>query len=107
MKNLGQMLKQAQELQTKMAEMQAKLEAQEIVGTAGGGMVRVVLSGKGALKGVSIDPELLKPEDAEIVQDLLVAAHADARERMEQAVQEQMQSLTGGLPLPPGFKLPF
>ena len=107
MKNLGQMLKQAQELQEKMGEMQARLEAQEIHGSAGAGMVTVTLSGKGALKAVKIDPELLKPEDVGIVQDLLVTAHADARARMEEVVQEQMQSLTGGLPLPPGFKLPF
>jgi DNA-binding YbaB/EbfC family protein len=107
MKNLGQMLKQAQELQEKMAEMQARLEEQEIVGSAGAGMVSVTLNGKGALKAVKIDPELLKPEDVGIVEDLLVTAHADARQRMEQVVADQMQSLTGGLPLPPGFKLPF
>lgn len=107
MKNLGQMLKQAQELQEKMAEMQARLEEQEISGSAGAGMVTVTLNGKGALKAVKIDPELLKPDDVGIVEDLLVTAHDDARQRMEQVVQEQMQSLTGGLPLPPGFKLPF
>lgn len=107
MKNLGQMLKQAQEMQAKMAEMQARLEEQEIEGAAGAGMVRVVLNGKGALKRVSIDPDLLKPDDAEIVQDLLVAAHADAREKLDRQMQEKMQELTGGLPLPPGFKMPF
>ncbi|MEQ9641911.1 MAG: YbaB/EbfC family nucleoid-associated protein [Alphaproteobacteria bacterium] len=107
MKNLGQMLKQAQEMQEKMAEMQARLEEKEISGTAGAGMVCVVLNGKGALKSVTIDPDLLKPEDAGIVQDLLVTAHADAKSKLEQAVQEQMQQLTGGLPLPPGFKMPF
>jgi DNA-binding YbaB/EbfC family protein len=107
MKNLGQMLKQAQELQEKMAAMQAKLEQAEIHGSAGGDMVRLTLNGKGELKAVAIDPGLLKPEEAEIVQDLLVAAHADARRRLESHVQEQMQALTGGLPLPPGFKLPF
>lgn len=107
MKNLGQMLKQAQEMQEKMAEMQARLEEQEIGGTAGAGMVQVVLNGKGALKSVTIDPDLLKPEDAEIVQDLLVTAHADAKAKLETHMQEQMQQLTGGLPLPPGFKMPF
>ena len=102
-KNFSSMLKQAQELQGRMAEMQAELERMEIEGTAGGGLVRVALSGKGDLKTVSIDPSLAKPEDVEIVEDLIVAAHAEAKRKLEAALQEKMKTLTGGLPLPPGL----
>lgn len=104
-KNFSSMLKQAQELQGRMAAMQAELERIEVEGAAGGGLVRVVLSGKGDLKTVSIDPSLAKPEDVEIVEDLIVAAHADAKRRLEAALQEKMKAVTGGLPLPPGFGL--
>ncbi|WP_428249476.1 YbaB/EbfC family nucleoid-associated protein [Ferrovibrio sp.] len=107
MKNLGQMLKQAQEMQGRMAEMQAELERREVSGFAGGGMVTLVLNGKGELRGVKIDPSLLVPAEAEVLEDLLKAAHADAKARVERETQEQMQKLTAGLPLPPGFKLPF
>ena len=101
------MLKQAQELQGRMSEMQAELERIEVEGSAGGGLVRVVLSGKGDLKKVGIDPslakDLAKPGDVEIVEDLLIAAHADAKRKLEAELQERMKSLTGGLPLPPGL----
>jgi DNA-binding YbaB/EbfC family protein len=107
MKNIGQMLKQAQELQTKMAEMQARLEEAEIAGVAGGGMVSCVLNGKGELKSVKIDPSLAKPEELEILEDLIVAAHGDAKRKLEAHVQEEMSKVTGGLQLPPGMKLPF
>ena len=107
MKNLGQMLKQAQEMQGRMAEMQERLAATELAGSAGGDMVRVVLNGRGELKRVSIDPSLMTADDRQIVEDLLVAAHADARSRLDGQMQDEMQKLTGGLPLPPGFKLPF
>ncbi|WP_298726288.1 YbaB/EbfC family nucleoid-associated protein [uncultured Ferrovibrio sp.] len=107
MKNLGQMLKQAQAMQQRMQEMQAELEAQEVQGSAGGGMVTVTLNGKSELKGVRIDPSLLKPEEAEVVEDLIKAAHADAKARVEREMAEKMQQLTAGLPLPPGMKLPF
>jgi DNA-binding YbaB/EbfC family protein len=99
------LMKQAAQMQTKMQELQAELDQTEVEGTAGGGMVTVVLSGKGDLKGVRIDPSLLKPGEKEIVEDLLVAAHADARRKAEAVVQDKMKSLTGGLPLPPGLKL--
>ena len=99
------LMKQAAQMQTKMQELQAELDQTEVEGTAGGGMVTVVLSGKGDLKGVKIDPSLLKPGEKEIVEDLLVAAHADARRKAEAVVQDKMKSLTGGLPLPPGLKL--
>ena len=99
------MMKQAAQLQSKMQEMQAELDQIEVDGSAGGGLVTVKLSGKGEIKGVSIDASLLKPEEKEIVEDLLVAAHADAKRQTETLMQEKMKSLTGGLPLPPGLKL--
>ena len=107
MKNLGNLLKQAQEMQGRMAEMQEKLQSREVEGSAGAGMVRVTLSGKGELRRVKIDPTLFKPEEAEVVEDLLLAAHADAKAKVEAMLAEEMGKLTGGLPLPPGFKLPF
>jgi hypothetical protein len=105
MKNFAQMMKQAQELQGRMSEMQAEMERTNCEGRAGGGMVVVTLSGKGDMVGVKIDPSLLKPEEAEILEDLLVAAHNDAKAKVEEAMKEKMKSLTGGLPLPPGLKL--
>lgn len=107
MKNLGQMLKQAQEMQERMAAMQAELEQHEVQGSAGGGMVNVTLNGKGDLRGIRIDPSLLSPSEAEVLEDLIKAAHADAKAKAARESQEQMQKLTAGLPLPPGFKLPF
>lgn len=101
------MMKKAAELQSRMQEMQAELEAAEVEGVSGGGVVRVTLSGKGDLKGVKIDDSLFKPEEKEIVEDLLVTAHADARKKVEGVMAEKMKALTGGLPLPAGFKLPF
>ena len=105
MKNLGNLMKQAQELQTKMADMQAELESLEISGQAGAGMVTVTLSGKGDMKAVTIDPGMFKEDEKEILEDLIVAAHADAKMRMEQTVADKMKEVTGNLPLPPGFNL--
>ena len=105
MKNFTQMMKQAQELQGRMADLQAEMERTLCEGRAGGGMVVVTLNGKGEMVGVKIDPSLLKPEEEEIVEDLITAAHADAKTKVEEAMKEKMQALTGGLPLPPGFKL--
>src|SRR5262245_18130796 len=105
MKNFAGMMKQAQELQTRMAEMQAEMERARVEGQSGGGLVALTLNGKGDLVGVKIDPSLLKPEDAEILEDLIVAAHTDAKGKVDRMLQEKMQSLTGGLPLPPGMKL--
>jgi DNA-binding YbaB/EbfC family protein len=99
------MMKQASQLQAKMQEMQAELDRIEVDGTAGGGMVTVTLTAKGELKGVKFDDSLIKPEEKEILDDLLVAAHADARRKAESVMQEKMKALTGGLPLPPGLKL--
>ena len=111
MKNLGNMLKQAQQMQARMQEMQARLEAAVVEGQAGAGMVKVQLSGKGDLKRVSIDPSLMTAEDREVLEDLLVAAHADARQKVEAQMAEEMQKATGGLNmpggLPGGLKLPF
>jgi len=100
------LMKQAAQLQTKMQALQAELDCIEVEGTAGGGMVSVRLTAKGELKGVTIDDSLMKPSEKEIVGDLLVAAHADARRKAETVMQEKMKTLTGGLPLPPGFNLP-
>jgi nucleoid-associated protein EbfC len=105
MKNFAEMMKQAQQLQGRMADMQAELERTLIEGRSGGGMVTVTLSGKGDMTSVKIDPSLLKPTDAEILEDLIVAAHNDAKAKVEEAMKEKMKSLTGGLPLPPGLKL--
>jgi DNA-binding YbaB/EbfC family protein len=99
------LMKQAAELKSKMEAMQAELDRVEVDGSAGGGLVTVKLSGKGELKAAHIDESLLKPDQREIIEDLLVAAHADARRRLETVLQDKMQALTGGLPLPPGLKL--
>jgi len=99
------MMKQAAQLQTKMQELQAELDRIEVEGTAGGGMVTVTLTAKSDLKSVKIDDSLFKPSDKGILEDLLVAAHADARRKAEGVMQEKMKGLTGGLPLPPGLSL--
>ena len=99
------MMKQAAQLQQKMQQLQAELDQIEVEGTAGGGMVTVRLSAKGDLKGIAADASLYKPEEKEIFEDLIVAAHADARRKAEELMQDKMKSLTGGLPLPPGMKL--
>jgi DNA-binding YbaB/EbfC family protein len=99
------LMKQAGQLQAKMAEMQAELDQITVDGTAGGGMITVTMSAKGDLKGVRIDDSLIKPGEKEIIEDLIVAAHADARRKAETLLADKMKSLTGGLPLPPGLKL--
>lgn len=105
MKDLMGMMKQVREMQTRMQQMQEELAALEISGQSGGGLVTVTLTGKGDMKRVRIDPSLLKPEEAEIVEDLIIAAAQDAKTKVEAALQEKMQSVTGGLPIPPGMKL--
>ena len=99
------LMKQAGELKAKMEAMQAELDHIEVEGTAGGGVVTLKLNGKGELKAAHVDPSLLQSDQQEILEDLLVAAHADARRRLETLLQDKMQALTGGLPLPPGMKL--
>jgi nucleoid-associated protein EbfC len=105
MRDLMGMMGKMQELQGRMEKMQAELETTEVTGTAGGGLVSVTLSAKGTLKKISLDPSLLQPTEKEIVEDLISAAHADARAKAERAMEEKMRELTGGLPLPPGLKL--
>jgi nucleoid-associated protein EbfC len=107
MKNLSQMLKQAQEMQSKMAEMQTALEQIEVTGEAGAGLVSVTVSGKGEVKKIKIDPKLADPNEVEVLEDLIVAAAKDAKTKADAQMAEQMSKLTGGLSLPPGFKLPF
>jgi len=101
------LMKQAQQMQAKMAEAQLELEQTVVEGEAGGGMVKVALTAKGSMKSVAIDPSLLKPEEKEILEDLILTAHMQARAKAEEAMAEKMKALTGGLPLPPGLKLPF
>ena len=107
MKNLAGMMKQAQQMQSKMQDMQTKLEAMEITGEAGAGLVKVTLNGKSDLRKINIDPKIIDPADAEMLQDLILAAHRDAKTKIEAAAAEEMQKVTGGLQLPPGMKLPF
>lgn len=107
MKNIGQMMKQAQAMQAKMQEMQAALERTEVTGVSGGGMVSVTVSGKGEMRRVKIDPKLVDPNDVGMLEDLIVAAANDARAKVDQQMQAEMAKLTGGLQLPPGLKLPF
>ena len=107
MKNLGAMMKQVQEMQARMQDMQTKLGQMTVIGQSGGGVVKVTLNGKGTLTATEIDASLLKADEKEILEDLIVAAHADAKGRLELLLAEEMKSVTGGLPLPPGFQLPF
>ena len=107
MPNLGDMMKQAQEMQAKMGEAQERIGAMQVTGASGGGMVEVTLSGKGDMRMVQIDPSLLEEDDKEVLEDLIVAAHNDAKAKAEELVQEEMAKVTGGLKLPPGLKLPF
>ena len=104
---LGQMVKMAQEFQSRMGEMQEKLADLEFTGGAGGGRVEVTLNGKGEARKISIDPSLIEGIEAEMLEDLVLAAFNDAKGKQEQAVREKMSELTGGLPLPPGMRLPF
>jgi len=94
-------------MQAKLQEAQADMERTEVEGSSGGGLVKVRLTAKGDMKGLSIDASLLKADEKEIVEDLIVAAHADARKKAEVVMAERMKAVTGGLPLPPGMKLPF
>ena len=107
MKNIGQLMKQAQQMQQKMAEMQAELEAVEMTGIAGGGMVQLTLNGKGDLKRLKIDKSVVDPAETEVLEDLIVAAFNDARAKVNAHAETEMQKLTGGLALPGGMKLPF
>ena len=107
MKNLGQMMKQAQQMQAKMQEMQEKLADIDLTGTSGGGLVSVTLNGKGEARGVKIDPSLFNADDSEVVEDLIVAAFTDAKNKVEAAAAKEMSKITGGLNLPPGMNFPI
>ena len=107
MTNLGKMMKQAQEMQEKMAAMQAQLESVEIDGAAGGGLVTATLTGKGELRRLKIDPSLVDPSDVEVLEDLVIAAVNDAKRKVEAHAAEEMKKITGGLSLPAGLELPF
>ncbi|HKH80629.1 MAG TPA: YbaB/EbfC family nucleoid-associated protein [Methylovirgula sp.] len=105
MPDMMSLMKQAQAVQAKMQEVQAEMERLEVEGQSGGGLVRVTLTAKGQMKALAIDGSLLKPDDKEMVEDLIVAAHEDARKKAERLMQEKMKAVTAGLPLPPGMKL--
>ena len=107
MVNIEKMMKQAQQLQKKMAEIQEKLNSIEVEGTSGGGMIKVISTAKGEIKRITIDDSLMKQEEKEIAEDLIVAAINDAKQKGEEAAQKEMKNVTGGIPLPPGMKLPF
>lgn len=107
MKDIMGMMKAASEMKGKMDALQAELAEMVVEGKAGGGLVTVSLSGKGEMKGVSIDPSLFKEDDIEVIEDLVVAAHNDAKAKAETAMQEKMSEVTSGLPIPPGMKFPF
>jgi DNA-binding YbaB/EbfC family protein len=100
-------MKKAQAMQSKLAETQEELGKIEVDGESGGGMVKVTLSGKGEMRSIKLDASLMKPEEVEMAEDLIVAAFNDARAKVERAAAEKMQEVTAGLPLPPGMKLPF
>lgn len=106
MTDFSNMMQQAQELQARMQEMQNELETMEVSGSSGAGLVTVTMNGKGEMRVVKVDDSLLKSDEKEILEDLIVAAHNDARAKAETATQDKMKELTGGLPLPPGLK-PF
>ena len=106
MKNMGQLMKQAQAMQQKMAEMQTKLEQVEISGAAGAGLVQVTLNGKGEMRALKIDPSVINVEEAEVLEDLIIAAHNDAKAKLEAHTAEEMGKVTGGLNIP-GLKMPF
>ena len=107
MTNLGSMMKQAQQMQAKMQEVQEGLAAAELTGASGGGMVAVTLNGKGEARHVKIDPSLLDPDDVEVLEDLVTAAINDAKAKVDAHMAEEMAKVTGGLKLPPGMSLPF
>lgn len=107
MKNINQMMKQAQQMQEKMAAMQERLNQVEMTGVSGGGMVKVTVNGKNDMKALSIDPTLVDPKEVEVLEDLIIAAFNDAKAKVEAHVAEEMGKITGGMGLPGGMKLPF
>ena len=106
MKNMGQLMKQAQQMQQRMAEMQEKMNLLEVTGTSGAGLVEIVINGKNELKSLKIDPSLVDPKEVEVLEDLIVAAFNDAKAKLEVHISEEMGKMTGGVNIP-GFKMPF
>jgi len=107
MKNFADLLKQAKQIESMAQDMQVRLAALEVTGASGGGLVHVILGGKGDMRRINVDKSLLNPDETEVLEDLIVAAHNDAKAKLEAEMASEMQKVTGGLPLPPGFKLPF
>ena len=105
--NFNNMMKQAQDLQKKMAEAQKKVESLEAEGTSGGGLIKIIIDGKNNVKSVKIDESLISKEDVEILEDLILAAFNDGKEKIQKKISDEMSLITGGLQLPPGFKMPF
>ncbi len=105
MKDIMGMMKQVGQMQARLKEMQDELQKAEIEGQSGGGLVHVTVDGRGELKKVRIDPSLMKPEETEILEDLIVAAATDAKAKVDNVMQSKMAEITGGLPIPPGMKL--
>ena len=105
--NIGQMMKQVQEMQAKMADMQGRLAETEVTGTSGGGMVVVTMNGKGEMKKIKIDPKLINPNDVEMLEDLITASCNDAKQKAESYIASETEKMMGGLKLPPGVKLPI
>jgi|TARA_B110000444_G_C18785245_1_gene569622 hypothetical protein len=107
MTNINNMMKQAQELQKKMSEAQKKVEELEAEGTSGGGLIKITIDGKNLVKSVNIDESLISKDEVEILEDLIVAAFNDGKEKIQRKIADEMSAVTGGLQLPPGFKMPF
>lgn len=105
--NIQKMLKQAQDMQAKLGSMQAEMEAREFEGVAGGGAVKITLTGKGKMMKIALEPSLLNPEEKDMLEDLIMVAHQDAKDKADTALNDAMGALTGGLKLPAGMKLPF
>ncbi|NSZ15229.1 YbaB/EbfC family nucleoid-associated protein [Agrobacterium vitis] len=107
MRDIMGMMGKVKEMQAKMERMQEEIASLQVEGKSGGGLVTVTMTGKGELKGLKIDPSLFKEDDVEILEDLIVAAHKDAKDKAEAIAAEKTKDMTAGLPIPPGFKLPF
>lgn len=107
MNNMSQIMKQAKAMQDKMTEMQKKIEEQEVEGSSGGGVIKVLVNGKNEIKSLKIDPTLINAEEVEVLEDLLIAAINDANKKLKESAANQMGSLSDGMGLPPGMKLPF
>ncbi len=106
MKNIGQLMKQAQQMQQKMADMQEKMDALEITGSSGAGLVQITITGKSEMRALKIDPSLVDPQEVEVLEDLIVAAFNDAKSKQEALMADEMGKVTGGMNIP-GMKLPF